>query len=87
MIKGEDLLKQGFGGIYSVGKAARHPPIFLCFSYKPKDATESYALVGKGIVYDTGGLSLKTSAMMPTMKRDMAGAGNNAFFDFSKSQI
>ena len=54
VIKGEDLLKQGFGGIYHVGKAARNPPIFACFSYKPNGAKESYALVGKTIVYDTG---------------------------------
>ncbi|KAI6190918.1 CYTOSOL-AP domain-containing protein [Aphelenchoides bicaudatus] len=74
MIKGEDLKAQGFGGIYNVGKAARNPPIFLCLSYKPAGSTESYALVGKGIVYDTGGLSLKTPQIMPTMKLDMGGA-------------
>jgi len=86
-IKGEDLLKQGFGGIYSVGKAARHPPIFLCFSHKPAGSIESYALVGKGIVYDTGGLSLKTPAIMPTMKLDMAGAAGllGAFCTLVKS--
>jgi leucyl aminopeptidase len=54
LIKGEDLKAQGFGGIYNVGKAARNPPIFLCFSHKPEQSTESYALVGKGIVFDTG---------------------------------
>ncbi|KAI6173472.1 CYTOSOL-AP domain-containing protein [Aphelenchoides besseyi] len=73
-IKGEDLLKKGFGGIYHVGKAARHPPIFACFSYTPSSATESYALVGKGIVYDTGGMQIKTKTGMPSMKIDMAGA-------------
>lgn len=59
LIKGEDLKKQGFGGIYHVGKAARNPPIFLCFSHKPKQSTESYALVGKGIIFDTGGMQIK----------------------------
>jgi probable aminopeptidase NPEPL1 len=87
MIKGEDLLKQGFGGIYHVGKAARHPPIFLAFSHKPAGSTESYALVGKGIVYDTGGLSLKTPQIMPTMKLDMGGAAGllGAFVALVKS--
>jgi len=86
-IKGEDLLKQGFGGIYNVGKAARHPPIFLCFSHKPAGSTESYALVGKGIVYDTGGLSLKPPSAMSNMKRDMAGAAGllGAFCTLVKS--
>lgn len=67
-------MEKGFGGIYSVGQAATHPPIFACFSYTPKNATESIALVGKGIVYDTGGLTLKGKTAMPSMKIDMAGA-------------
>lgn len=94
------MLKQGFGGIYHVGKAARHPPIFLCFSYKPTGSTESYALVGKGIVYDTGGLvfeikayivflglSLKQPTAMSTMKNDMGGAAGllGAFCTLVKS--
>jgi len=74
VIQGEDLLTKGFGGIYHVGKAARNPPIFARFTYKPKDATESIALVGKGIVFDTGGMQIKTKTGMPSMKRDMAGA-------------
>ncbi|KAI6244135.1 CYTOSOL-AP domain-containing protein [Aphelenchoides fujianensis] len=71
---GEELLKRGFGGIYHVGKAARHPPVFACFSYTPANASESYALVGKGIVYDTGGMQIKGKTAMPTMKVDMGGA-------------
>jgi probable aminopeptidase NPEPL1 len=74
VIKGEDLRQKGFGGIYSVGKAARNPPIFVCLSFTPKDATETYALVGKGIVFDTGGMQIKTKTGMPSMKRDMGGA-------------
>ncbi|KAI6221406.1 CYTOSOL-AP domain-containing protein [Aphelenchoides fujianensis] len=71
---GEELLKRGFGGIYHVGKAARHPPVFACFSYTPANASESYALVGKGIVYDTGGMQIKGKTAMPSMKVDMGGA-------------
>jgi leucyl aminopeptidase len=66
-------LKQGFGGIYHVGKAARTPPIFACFSYKPKGAAESYALIGKSIMFDTGGMQIKGKTAMPSMKCDMAG--------------
>ncbi|KAI6185182.1 BMA-LAP-1, isoform a [Aphelenchoides fujianensis] len=84
---GEELLKQGFGGIYHVGKAARHPPVFACFSYTPANASESYALVGKGIVYDTGGMQIKGKTAMPSMKIDMGGAAAllGAFCTFVKS--
>ncbi|KAL3122502.1 hypothetical protein niasHT_003038 [Heterodera trifolii] len=74
IIKGKELVERGFGGIYSVGQAAAHPPIFACFSHKPQGATETYALVGKGIVYDTGGFSLKSRGNMAGMKVDMGGA-------------
>ncbi|VDM41452.1 unnamed protein product [Toxocara canis] len=87
IIKGEDLLKQGFGGIYHVGKAAAHPPVFACFSYKPPRATRTYALVGKGIVFDTGGMSIKTKTTMTSMKQDMAGAAGmlSSFYTLVKS--
>jgi probable aminopeptidase NPEPL1 len=74
IIVGEDLKKQGFGGIYNVGKAADHPPVFACFSYTPTGASENIALVGKGIVYDTGGIQIKSKEGMPGMKIDMGGA-------------
>ncbi|VDK31798.1 unnamed protein product [Gongylonema pulchrum] len=74
IIKGKDLLTQGFGGIYHVGKASTAPPVFACFSYKPPGATQTYAMVGKGIVYDTGGMQIKTKTGMPGMKNDMGGA-------------
>ena len=59
VISGEDLNKGGFGGIYGVGKAAAHPPILAILSHTPPGAAKTIAWVGKGIVYDTGGLSLK----------------------------
>ena len=74
IIVGEDLKEQGFGGIYHVGKAAVHPPVFACFSYTPEGASKNIALVGKGIVYDTGGMQIKTKTGMPGMKMDMGGA-------------
>lgn len=46
-------------GIYGVGKAASHPPALAVLSHFPLGATKTIAWVGKGIVYDTGGLSIK----------------------------
>jgi probable aminopeptidase NPEPL1 len=60
VIQGEDLREQGFGGIYGVGKAAAVGPALAVLSYTPDGATETVAWVGKGIVYDTGGLCIKT---------------------------
>uniref|UniRef100_A0A915EPT9 Cytosol aminopeptidase domain-containing protein n=1 Tax=Ditylenchus dipsaci TaxID=166011 RepID=A0A915EPT9_9BILA len=61
IIKGEDLRAQGFGGIYNVGKAAVQPPIFVCLSHTPACAKESYAMVGKGIIFDTGAAACLTA--------------------------
>ena len=47
-------------GLYGVGKAADHPPALVVLSHKPEGATRTIAWVGKGIVYDTGGLSIKS---------------------------
>ncbi|CAI4233263.1 unnamed protein product [Auanema sp. JU1783] len=74
IIQGEELLNQGFGGIYHVGKAGPTPPAFVVLSHKPAGATQTYALVGKGVVYDTGGMQIKGKTGMPNMKRDMGGA-------------
>ncbi|MGH0184269.1 UNVERIFIED_CONTAM: hypothetical protein FKN15_014405 [Acipenser sinensis] len=74
VIHGEELKKKGFGGIYGVGKAAEHPPALAVLSHTPEGATQTIAWVGKGIVYDTGGLSIKGKTSMPGMKRDCGGA-------------
>ncbi|KAG8347406.1 putative aminopeptidase [Trypanosoma vivax] len=77
IISGEDLRENGYGGIYGVGKAAEFPPHLVTLSYNPKGGIapqEKIALVGKGIVYDTGGLSIKSGVNMCGMKRDMGGA-------------
>ncbi|GGS65303.1 hypothetical protein GCM10010156_25290 [Planobispora rosea] len=76
------LLSEGFGGILAVGQGAVSPPRLIQLSYEPEDATERRAggtplkhvvLVGKGITYDTGGLSIKPTEGMKFMKTDMAG--------------
>ncbi|KAM9296879.1 putative aminopeptidase NPEPL1 [Gastrophryne carolinensis] len=74
IIRGEELKARGFGGIYGVGKAAEHPPALVILSHTPEGATQTIAWVGKGIVYDTGGLSIKGKTTMPGMKRDCGGA-------------
>nr|AMO02523.1 aminopeptidase NPEPL1 [Tityus serrulatus] len=74
IIQGDDLLEQGFGGIYAVGKAAEHAPALAVLSHIPDQATETIAWVGKGIVYDTGGLCIKAKTAMTGMKRDCGGA-------------
>jgi probable aminopeptidase NPEPL1 len=72
VFQGEDI-KQ-FGGIYGVGKGATNPPALVVMSYLPQGAEKTLALVGKGIVYDTGGLSIKATANMCGMKHDMGGS-------------
>jgi len=71
----QQLIQDGFGGIIGVGKAADDGPAFVVLHHKPKESSHSIAWVGKGIVYDTGGLSIKTKTGMPAMKGDMGGAG------------
>jgi len=76
-IVGTDLDEQGYGGIYGVGKAATCPPRLVILEYTPPTLDENaphVCLVGKGIVYDTGGLSLKPKTGMCGMKGDMGGS-------------
>ncbi len=68
------LGKGGFGGIVGVGQGSANPPRIVTMSWSPPDATGSVALVGKGITFDSGGLNIKPSSGMVTMKCDMAGA-------------
>jgi leucyl aminopeptidase len=67
------LRAEGFGGLIAVGAGSARPPRFIELSYEPESFTEHIVLVGKGITFDTGGLSLKPNANMKTMKTDMAG--------------
>ncbi|MEZ6195628.1 MAG: leucyl aminopeptidase family protein [Planctomycetota bacterium] len=73
-IKGDQLLAAGLGGIHAVGRAGAVAPRLLVLEYSPKKPRRTVALVGKGVVYDTGGLSLKSKDGMPGMKSDMGGA-------------
>ena len=62
------------GGILAVGMGSANPPRLTRLAYSPEGATTHLALVGKGITFDTGGISIKPAASMDEMKSDMAGA-------------
>jgi leucyl aminopeptidase len=68
--------KLGMGGLLNVNRGSKEPPTFTILEYKPAKAVNKkpFVLVGKGVVYDTGGLSLKSADSMSIMKCDMAGA-------------
>ncbi len=69
-----ELAELGCGGILGVGAGSSAPPRLVELGYRPKNATAHLALVGKGITFDSGGLTIKPAASMTTMKCDMAGA-------------
>jgi leucyl aminopeptidase len=67
----------GMGALLGVGRGAAQPPVMVHMIFKPKAKTKKrVALVGKGITFDSGGLSLKPAASMEDMKCDMAGAAS-----------
>jgi len=68
------LKKGGYGGIIGVGQGSVNPPRLVRLAYRHPKATKTLALVGKGITFDSGGLSLKPAAPMEWMKSDMGGA-------------
>lgn len=76
-VVGAELARQGLGGLWAVGKAAVEPPSLVVLDHLPPEAPEdapTEVWVGKGILFDTGGLSLKAKTTMPGMKTDMGGA-------------
>jgi leucyl aminopeptidase len=68
------LQQGGFGGILGVGKGSANPPCMIELSYSGAGRAVPLALSGKGIAFDSGGLSIKDAKNMETMKEDMAGA-------------
>jgi leucyl aminopeptidase len=69
-----ELAKEGFGGILAVGMGSAHPPRLVRLEYTHPDAERTVVFAGKGITFDSGGLSLKPPKAMETMKADMSGA-------------
>jgi leucyl aminopeptidase len=73
-IHGEEFLeKNGMNAMLSVARASVHEPKLIHMAYKPKDPVRKVVLVGKGLTYDSGGLSLKPADFMVTMKSDKSG--------------
>jgi leucyl aminopeptidase len=69
-----ELAEGGYGGILGVGQGAANPPRLVELVYDPDGAVSRVVLVGKGITFDSGGLSLKPADSMIPMKTDMSGA-------------
>ena len=79
------------GGLLAVNRGSVDPPTFTVIEWKPKNAKNKkpFVFVGKGVVYDTGGLSLKPTSSMDTMKSDMAGgaAVAGAMYAIAKTKL
>ncbi|SFE57881.1 leucyl aminopeptidase [Thermoflexibacter ruber] len=71
----EEIKAIGLGGLLAINQGSDTPPTFIIMEYKPeKQTTKKVGLVGKGVTFDTGGISIKPSEGMWQMKCDMAGA-------------
>lgn len=80
------------GGLLAVNQGSTEPPVFIIMEYRPRKVKNKkpYVLIGKGVVYDTGGLSLKPTAnSMDFMKSDMAGAAavGSAMYAIAKAKL
>jgi leucyl aminopeptidase len=75
-VLGPDAIKrERMGGMLAVSRGSAEPPAFIVMKYKPKGRSSGHvALIGKGITFDAGGISLKPPRNMDQMKSDMAGA-------------
>jgi leucyl aminopeptidase len=70
----KQLAAGGYGGIVGVGQGSTRPPRLVKVAYAPSKAATRVALIGKGITFDTGGISIKPAAGMHAMTSDMSGA-------------
>lgn len=70
----ETLIQQGMGALAAVGQGSANQPVCIIAEYKPQNPKLTVGLVGKGVTFDTGGISIKPSANMHYMKSDMGGA-------------
>jgi leucyl aminopeptidase len=68
------LAKGKYGGLLGVGMGSAHPPRLVRIAYRARKASRHIAFVGKGITFDSGGISIKPAANMDAMKSDMSGA-------------
>jgi leucyl aminopeptidase len=70
----EELAADGFGGILAVGSGSTRGPRLVEVGYRPRGASRHVVLVGKGITFDSGGISIKPTEAMKLMRKDMGGA-------------
>ncbi|WP_462417356.1 leucyl aminopeptidase [Kytococcus sp. Marseille-QA3725] len=87
VIDAEQLEAMGAGAIHGVGKGSARGPRVAFLRYRPAGADKHVAMVGKGITFDTGGISLKPPAGMTTMKCDMGGAAAVAGAVFAAAEL
>ncbi len=87
VLDADELAAQGFGGHVGVGRGSHRGPRLVKLEYAPRKAKASMALVGKGITFDSGGLSLKPAASMEEMKSDMGGAAAAAQTLFAIAEL
>src|SRR5262249_21624711 len=77
VLEGQDMKKLGMGAALSVGQGSAQPSKFIVMNYRGGNSTaKPVVLVGKGVTFDTGGISLKPGANMDEMKFDMCGAAS-----------
>jgi leucyl aminopeptidase len=75
LLEREALEQQGFGGLLAIAQGSAQPPYFIILEYgQPAPDRPTICLVGKGVTFDTGGISIKPAAGMEKMKMDMGGA-------------
>jgi leucyl aminopeptidase len=74
VLERKDMEKLGMGALMSVARASHEPPKLVVIKYQGRKGAKPLAFVGKGITFDTGGISLKPAAEMDEMKFDMSGA-------------
>ncbi|MES2516551.1 MAG: leucyl aminopeptidase family protein [Bacteroidota bacterium] len=74
ILEKQQLKSQKLEALLAVGQGSEHPPVLIVMEYKSPKATQKIGLVGKGVTFDTGGISIKSSTNMHLMKSDMGGA-------------
>ena len=74
VLEKQQLKSQKLDALLAVGQGSEHPPALIIMEYKSPEARKKIGLVGKGVTFDTGGISIKSSTNMHLMKSDMGGA-------------
>ena len=74
ILEKQQLKSQKLDALLAVGQGSEHPPVLIIMEYKSPEAKQTVGLVGKGVTFDTGGISIKSSTNMHLMKSDMGGA-------------